>query len=130
MLKEGIVVISEKDYYELSLFRNGPIALDGRLSDRMKALIEEKYIVVNSYDRGHPDPNEWTIDIKDWRISDKGKDALQDFERELEQKAKDERDKQIDRKIAIVGVAASIVTFIIGLFVEHFSGIIGTVFGI
>lgn len=59
-----------------------------------------------------------------YHISQKGLAVLQQLQEEAEQKAKDERQKRFDNKISVLNVVVPLLTFILGILLEHFSGII------
>ena len=56
-----------------------------------------------------------------------GVDALEDFAKSLHKEAKQEKQQRFENKISVAGVLVSFVTFIFGLIVEHFMGIVGFV---
>lgn len=92
-------MISEKTYYELLWFKDEPLALDGTLSDRMKDIIKDEYIVPNSLTHKYIESSdEYVVGIpKDWRISDKGLDVLDEFEKEREKTAQAAKEKRNER---------------------------------
>lgn len=53
-----------------------------------------------------------------------GKDAMLQFEQRREEQAKNERQQRFQNKIAVATVLVPLVTFVLGLVVEHFSGIV------
>lgn len=53
-----------------------------------------------------------------------GEDVISEFEQKREQQAKDERDRRFNQKISIAQVLVPLVTFILGLVVEHYSGLV------
>lgn len=59
-----------------------------------------------------------------WAITPRGEDALAEFENITQQKAENERRQRFDHKMQILNVVVPLITFIIGLLIEHFSGII------
>ena len=70
--------------------------------------------------------------VKQWKITVLGEEALLEFEEQRDKDAKAERQQRFENKISIASVLVPAVTFILGLLVEHFSGIISialSVFG-
>lgn len=109
-------MISEKTYYELLLFKEGPVALDGRLTQRMRDIIEEGYIEPSKENLEKTGDSEWTSRVSEWRLSDRGLDALSEFENDRQQKAKDTHNKRTDRNIAIAALVVAVVTLAATLF--------------
>lgn len=59
-----------------------------------------------------------------WVLTTSGLDALSEFEEVSRQHTQNERDRRFDRKIAIAQVLVPLITFLLGLIVEHFAGLI------
>ena len=116
---EVIFVISEKTYYELLLFKEGPIALDGQLTRRMKDIIEAGYIEPNKETPDQIGNSEWVSRVSEWRLSDREIDALSEFENDRQQKAKNAHDKRTDRNIAIAALVVAVITLASTLFDWH-----------
>ena len=116
---EVIPVISEKTYYELLLFKEGSVALDGRLTQRMRDIIEADYIEPSKENLEQTGDSEWVIRVLEWRLSDRGLDALSAFENDRQQKAKDAYDKRTDRNIAIAALVVAVITLASTLFNWH-----------
>ena len=83
-------MISEKTYYELLLFKDGPIGLDGRLSKRLEYIIEQGLIEAATRRTEHPYENEWVIEVESWKLSEKGSDSLAEFEKDRQNEAETE----------------------------------------
>lgn len=92
-------MISEETYYNLCLFKDGPIALDGTLTDRMDYIIKNEYIVPNSTTNEYIESaDEYVVGItKDWRVSPAGFDALAEFENERKKAAQAAEEKRNER---------------------------------
>ena len=58
------------------------------------------------------------------QITQKGRAALEEAYQAAEQKAKDERQQRFDNKISIANVLVPLVTFLLGLVIEHYTGIV------
>ena len=112
-------MISEKTYYELLLFKEGPVALDGRLTQRMRDIIEAGYIEPSKENLEQTGDSEWVSRVLEWRLSDRGLDALSAFENDRQQKAKDAYDKRTDRNIAIAALVVAVITLASTLFNWH-----------
>lgn len=59
-----------------------------------------------------------------WVLTSSGLDALSEFEDVGRQHTQNERDRRFNRKIAIAQVLVPFITFLLGLIVEHFAGLI------
>lgn len=60
-------------------------------------------------------------------ITQKGLAALQEIDDKAEQKSKDERQQRFENKVSVLSVLIPFVTFILGILVEHFSGVLGLI---
>ena len=58
-------------------------------------------------------------------ITEKGKQALYEFYGDAHNNSKDEAQRRFQNKISVAHVLVPLITFILGLIVEHFSGFIG-----
>ena len=56
-------------------------------------------------------------------ITTSGKDAILQFEQHREEQAKNERQQRFQNKVAVATVLVPAITFVLGLVVEHFAGI-------
>lgn len=59
-----------------------------------------------------------------WVITAKGQDALLAFEQETEKQSQEKRDRRFDKKISVLNLLVPLITFFIGLFVEHSAGVV------
>lgn len=118
-------MINKADYIELSKFKNGPIKIDSG-SYRIQRLIDAKLIAPQSYksvsigEMVVPTPDKWALTVE-------GEDALLDFENMRQKESDKKRQQRFENKISVLQVLVSLVTFILGLIVEHFSGITGII---
>ena len=62
-----------------------------------------------------------------YTISDKGRATLSEFEEKRRQQAQQKRQQRFDNKIAVAQVLVPFITFLLGLVVEHFAGIVAWV---
>lgn len=60
-------------------------------------------------------------------ITLEGSDRLDQLNQEAEDKAKQERQQRFDNKISVATLLVSLISFIAGVFVEHFAGIVALV---
>ena len=56
--------------------------------------------------------------------SQQGKAFLHSHEEKLDQQAKHERQQRFENKISVLSVLVPLITFVIGVFVEHFTGLV------
>ncbi|MEL4862204.1 hypothetical protein AAEU42_13225 [Pseudoflavonifractor phocaeensis] len=59
-----------------------------------------------------------------------GEDVLAEFEQRHEEKAKEERQKQFENKVSLASVLVPVITFVLGLVIEHILGVMGTIFSL
>ena len=124
-------MLSESNYNELVKLRSAPLQTGGKMDSRIRYFRDQKYIEPNSY-RFDGSPDDLSINPTSWRLTPRGEDALAEFEYVHNKDSQDERRQRFDRKIAVLGIAVSLVTFILGLLAEHFVGIadwISSLFG-
>ena len=113
-------MLSPENYNALLKFRSGPSS--GKMDSRMRYFCEQNFIEPNGY-RTEGSPDDLSIIPTSWRLTPRGEDALAEFEYVHNKDSQDERRQRLDRKIAVLGIAVSLVTFILGLLAEHFVGI-------
>lgn len=87
-------MISEKTYYELSFFKNSPVSLDGKLTDRVLHLEESKFIKREKDELIEVGDGEFHSVTKVWSITPLGEDALQEYEQSLEREIREEADQR------------------------------------
>lgn len=58
------------------------------------------------------------------KITPAGTDALQEFKEERRKQAQDEKQQRFENQVSVANLLIPLVTFILGLLVEHFSGVI------
>lgn len=57
-------------------------------------------------------------------ITEKGKAKLKELEDESKQEAENKRQQRFENKISVLNILVPAATFVLGLLVEHFSGLI------
>ncbi len=59
-----------------------------------------------------------------YKLSPVGADALCAFEQEHQEKAKAERQQRFENKVSVASVLVPLITFFLGLIVEHYAGVV------
>jgi len=78
----------------------------------------------------------WEYDIIDgslvavYKLGDKAKEALQLLDDKRDKESQDKRQQRFDNKIAVAQTVIPIITFVLGMLVEHFSGVTAWVFSL
>lgn len=67
------------------------------------------------------------LQIKAWVVTNAGLNALEEFEIRAGEKAKEEKQKRFDNKIAVANLAVAILSFLAGLLIEFFLGPLETI---
>lgn len=116
----------KKNYKELLRFKESPIRIEGRLRGREKYLKELLYIERVRYSTDRFDYDGCCVQPPSYQISPRGEDALAEFEKIHQQEAKAERQQSFENKISVASVLVPTATFLLGLLVEYFSDIVGT----
>lgn len=116
-------MISPDIYDELALFRDVPIRCETEPTDMIRYLVDQGYLTAS--DNIIRDlsiiPIEWTITVD-------GRVALSEYERVQDEMRKHETEKKAQQrfqnKVSIAQLLIPVITFILGLLIERFSGII------
>lgn len=87
---------------------------------RLITIYDQKTINLGSFGT-HLAPDKWII-------TELGKDALAEFEKERNKEAEHKRQQRFQNKISIASVLVMLITFFIGLVVEYFIGVFGWLF--
>ena len=115
-------MLSDADYQALLPFR-GAEPYCGELDARQQHLAEQKLIestivkskaisgVLQFYETG-------------WIITVAGQDALSAYEKKSAQDTESKRQQRFQNKVSVASVLVPFITFILGLVVEHYSGLI------
>ena len=116
-------MLSEKTYELLKTYCT-PHSPDAGEAERFKQLQKQKLIKIynfKSVDLGslgtHLVPDKCII-------TELGKDALSEFEQEHNKQAEEKRQQRFQNKISVLNLLVPFITFILGLLVEYFSGIV------
>ena len=118
-------MISPLDYDELVKYREPHSPGDN--NERFIMLRDRRYIKMCGWRTVHIGGIGDVQAPDKWVITETGKDALLEFERERDKHTQEEQDRRFNRKIAIAQVLVPLVTFFAGLIVEYYVGIISWV---
>ena len=114
-------MLSEKNYHALLEYRTeketGP-----KMTDQIKYFKDCGYIRAARHDLKET-PGKFFLNPTAWIITPCGDDALAEFEYVHNKDTQEERRQRLDRKVEILGILISLITFILGLLAEHFVGI-------
>lgn len=119
-------MISELDYRELVKYRE-PHAPADEDHSRFIMLRDRHFLEIYSWKMISVDGFDNVKTTDKWVISELGKDALYEFEKEREQQAKHERQQRFQNKISILNILVPFVTFFLGLVIEHYAGLLSWV---
>ena len=61
-------------------------------------------------------------------IAPKGCECLEEFKKEAEEESKAQRQQRFENKMSIATLLISLISFIVGLVVEHYAGILAAIF--
>lgn len=123
-------MLSDGNYNELVKFRSGPIELPYGENKRIQILEDSEFIeCINqkTVDRSISSMTYFEVVSKTYKLTSRGEDELLEFENVCRKQADDKAHQSRQEKIAIAQVIVPAFTFVLGLFVEHFSGIVETV---
>lgn len=116
-----IILISKNDYDVLVRYRTGAVPLVAAdISDRESALARAGLIEVSSV--GYEE-NQIGFPTA-YRITPAGLDALCSFEQKLQEDAAAKRQQRFQNQISVASVLVPLITFILGLLMEHFCGVL------
>lgn len=123
-------MLSDKNYNELLKFRNTLVPYDRKLNEREQILLDGGYIrIVYRQKTEHGEGYTITRDLPFLTTTAAGDDALEEFEKDSEQKAKDKSAKRFDYVFQVLlAVFSAVVGAVAGAIVEHWSGLVGIVF--
>lgn len=123
-------MLSEKNYGELLKFRNTLVPHDRKLNEWEQALLGGGYIrIVYRRKTEHGEGYTVTRDLEFLTTTAAGEDALEEFEKHSDQKAKDKSAKRFDYVFQVLlALFSAVVGAAAGAIVEHWSGVVGIVF--
>lgn len=116
-------MLSKDNYEFLAKFRSKPTYTSVKSDTRFQYFRELQYIEPDSYVRDGELEN-ISITPATFRLTPRGEDALSEFEYVRDKDTQNERENSFNRKITILGIAISLITFFAGFVVEHFAQII------
>lgn len=114
-------MLSDENYRELLKYRAGPAIPQNRLEPRTKLLKKNGYLVRSR------DPQ---YGAEFYCLSPNAIDALAQFEQSAEQNAKKECQQRFQNKISIAQLFIPFITFVLGIFVEHYTSVTTAVFSL
>ena len=118
-------MLSESSYNALKQFR-GSLYTGPTLTPEIREFRDLKYIYPISRElKGQP--GQYCMNYTTWSITSLGEDALSEFEQKREQHAQGERERRFNRKISIAQMLVPLITFLLGLLVEHYAGIVSAI---
>lgn len=114
----------QKDYDALVKFREPHPALED--AGQFEKLTKNEWVKINSYkiiklDMA-PAIDAFVPDM--WLITPGGKDRLLAYEEMVRQQAEDKAQQRFQNKISVLQVLIPAVTFVLGLVVEHLTGVV------
>ena len=135
--------LSEADYHELLKYRE-PHAPSREEYNRLVSLKRRGFVKLNHFAFAHPGRQRAPEDRDTWIITPAGKDALSKFEEVRRKEAEEERRYEIQRqqtetqislsrqqtRLTLIQTVIALVSFIAGLVVEHYVGLLGLLTGL
>ena len=118
-------MITENIYNELKKLQQGPVENPSELDPIIQYLHQQGYI-----EGINIDTSDLSARPTAWELTMDGKVALEEFEEAREKQAKAERQQRFENKISVASVLVPCITFVLGLLVEHFSGIVARIAGL
>lgn len=117
-------MLSDENYELLKSYRSPRVPNTGE-EERFKYLENKKLIGVYNYKTINLGSFGTYLAPEKWVITELGKDALADFEKERNKEAEHKRQQRFQNKVSVASVLVPLITFFIGVAVEHFIGIFG-----
>lgn len=125
-------MLTSNEYRALKSLIDGTASFDDLDSSVASSLIEKGFVSARSYSVHfgtpsaiEPDVSHVAIEETDWDISEEGREALQQFDQVSKKAAEEEKEKRFQHKLAIWNLIIPIITFCLGIIVEHFGSILG-----
>lgn len=124
-------MISPQSYHALQFFSVDKALPDDELPDclvrdftRIKLLLEQGLIFSTTL--CPPNKEEaYPRGLAGYYLSAKGVDAISEFERISNEQAERKKQQRFSNKLAVLGIFVPLITFILGLVVEHYSSVVG-----
>lgn len=115
-------MLSETSYVALKKYRGG-LYTGPSITAEIREFRDQGYIIATSREsREHP--GELCMNPTKWELTLKGEDALSEFEKTHRKEAEDKRQRRFQNQVAVAQVLVPLITFILGLVVEHYAGLI------
>lgn len=115
-------MLSDTSYSALKKYRGG-FYTGPSITMEIREFRDQGYIMAVSRElQGHPGSS--CMNPTKWEITHKGEDALSEFEQSRQKQAKDERQRRFQNKVSVAQVFVPLITFILGLIVEHYAGLV------
>ena len=118
-------MIAPNVYDELIKFKDGPVHSPEGPSPMVEYLQEQKYISVTKKDMF----SNFEVRAVTWVITGRGESALSEFEDVRKKEAEQKEQQRFQNKVSVASILIPLITFVLGIVVEHFIGIIGVLFG-
>lgn len=116
-------MLSDKKYQLLAKYRSpAPAPSDGK--EMFQEFIDQKLV------RGQAAKMENIAGIGPvcttalWIVTQAGEDALSEFEEKRCKEAQEKRQQRFQNQVSVAQVLVPLITFLLGLLVEHFAGVI------
>lgn len=114
-----------KEKYNLLVQYRSPMPAPEKNKEMFQTFIDQKLVRGSSVNSTHIPKVGMVAGIDRWVVTQAGEDALSEFEEECRQKAENKRQQRFQNQLSIAQVLVPLITFILGMLVEHISGIIG-----
>lgn len=115
-------MLSETSYSALKKYRGG-FYTGPSITMEIREFRDQGYIVAVSRElREHP--GSFCMNPTKWELTRKGEDALSEFEQDRQKQAEDKRQRRFQNQVSVAQVLVPFVTFLLGLVVEHYSGLV------
>lgn len=118
-------MLTQAQYELLVTFRSGLVFAPGPPAGVLKELVDRGYVISSKSRVAHESPSEVSFEVESWRLSIAGEDALSEFEQRHAEKAQAERQQRFQNQVSVAQVLVPAITFVFGLLVEHYSGVVG-----
>lgn len=115
--------LSEADYQELLKYRQ-PHAPSQEEYARFVELKKRGFLKIHHFGLVHLDKLGDHMAPDTWTITPAGEDALSEFEKARRKESEDKRQQRFQNQISVAQVLVPLITFILGLIVEHYAGLV------
>lgn len=115
--------LSEADYQELTKYRQ-PHAPSQEEYARFVGLKKRGFLKIHHFGLVNLDKPGDHMAPDTWTITPAGEDALSEFEKARRKESEDKRQQRFQNQISVAQVLVPLITFILGLIVEHYAGLV------